>query len=421
MIFRQLLSRRKRIPADKHGIQRSLIDTDVTQAIRRLQKAGFESYLVGGAVRDLLLNITPKDFDISTAATPAEVRRLFRRSRIIGRRFRIVHLYFYRGKNMHIVEVTTFRKDGDEVISDESGCIVRDNLFGAAIDDAERRDFTGNALFYDPESGDIIDYVGGYEDIRRQRLRLIGSPAKRFRQDPVRLLRALRFSSKLNLTLNQATLRALAPHAPLLDNMSPSRLFDEAVKIFRSGAAADAVARCIKHGVAPYFLPAAETAGEFFFAVLQHTDQRQRSGQVISISFVIAALFWPAVAAQWHELRRQKTHSVMAMESALSMADFSRNHIVPRRVIARAVDLYFLQARFEGQLNARQARSILRNPLFDRAVAFAALRRDEGGQQAAQWWSAYHLANDAERKAMLSQRANENKTSGRRRRQEQSQ
>ena len=390
----------RRIAAAAHGILPAQIDHSAAQAVAHMQQAGHETYIVGGAVRDLLLRITPKDFDIATAATPQEVRRLFRRSRIIGRRFQIVHLHSFRNGRRHTIEVTTFRGDGGEVC-DQRGRIVTDNSFGDAAEDAVRRDFSCNALLYDPASGDIIDYVGGYEDIRRRRLRIIGAPAVRFQQDPVRILRGLRLEGKLGLVLNQATRRELAKNAALLADISSSRLFDEVVKVINSGAANDIMHRFVACGAARQILPAVGENEEFVQAVLQDTDRRWREDRDISLSFVIGGLFWPPVAACWHELRAAGVSPVVAMEEAAAAADFSKNAIVPRRIVARVMDLYFLSARMETRVSWRRAASIMRNPLFVRALAFAELRRDASASATVQWWRAYQQADDAARKAIL--------------------
>lgn len=397
---KNLMRRRpKRIDESRHGILRSQIDSHAADAVRRLQEAGFETYIVGGAVRDLLLGIAPKDFDISTAATPREVRKLFRNSRVIGRRFQIVHLYRGRGRWRDYIEVTTFRADGADVVRNESGRILHDNTFGNAAEDAMRRDFTCNALFYNPADGRITDYLGGCEDIKRRRLAVIGSPSARFRQDPVRMLRALRMECKLGLVPDRATLRALRDHAGLLADIAPSRLFDETVKMLNSGASAEIFRRCSECGVAKYALPAAAES-DFARAVLQKTDERRAAQKEVSLSFITAALFWQQLAEEWHKLRDAGAPPVRAMEQAVSAATFSENRIVPRRILARATDLYFLQARFESRRGLRRAGAVLRHPLFPRAVAFAAMRTDSGGAEAAKWWGDYARAGSAARKKM---------------------
>ena len=396
--------RPRKIAAARHGIAPSGIDSDAADAVARLQKAGHETYIVGGAVRDLLLGAAPKDFDLSTAAMPEEIKKLFRRARIIGRRFRIVHIPIYRrGAARKVIETSTFRADGEEVVHDAGGRILADNSYGTAAQDALRRDFSCNALFYNPADGRIIDYAGGYEDIRRRRLSVIGAPAARFRQDPVRMLRALRFESKLGLSLDQKTRRAVRANAGLLADIAPSRLFDEAVKIIQSGRAADIFKNCAGCGVAKYMLP--EAKDSFARAVLEDADRRRAGGKEVSLSFILAAIFWPPVGRRWDELRRKGAPPVRAMEDAASAAEFSENRTVPRRLVGRVKDLYFLQARFEAsRMTLRRAADILRHPLFVRGTAFAALRKDSGAAETAEWWRAYRQADAERRKQLLEKR-----------------
>lgn len=400
---RNLIRRRpKRIDESRHGIRSSQIDSHAAETVRELQAAGYETYIVGGAVRDLLLGIAPKDFDISTAATPREVRRVFRASRMIGRRFQIVHVYRRRGEWRNFVEVTTFRADGEEVVRSESGRILADNFFGNAAEDAMRRDFTCNALFYNPADGRIIDYLGGYDDIRRRRLMMIGSPAVRFRQDPVRMLRALRLECKLGLSPDRPMLRALREHAELLADIAPSRLFDETAKIVNSGAAADIFRRCGECGISEYALPDA-AEDKFARAVLQATDARRAADKEVSLSFVMAGLFWAPIAKEWRALRDKGESPVQAMEKAINAAP-AGGKMVPRRIVARMMDIYFLQARLESRRGNRRAGGILRHPLFPRAVAFAALRADSEAAETAKWWSSYQRAGSAERRALAEKR-----------------
>ncbi|MBE8158431.1 MAG: polynucleotide adenylyltransferase PcnB, partial [Betaproteobacteria bacterium] len=361
-IFR---TRAKRIAAARHGIAASDIDADAADAVARLQKAGHEAYIVGGAVRDLLLGAAPKDFDVSTAAMPDEIKKLFRRARVIGRRFQIMHLPIYRRGVRKVIETATFRADGDEVVHDGRGRILTDNSYGDAAQDAFRRDFSCNALFYNPADGCIIDYAGGYEDIRRRRLCVIGAPAVRFRQDPVRMLRALRFESKLGLAMDNNARRAVRANAALLADIAPARLFDEAVKIIQSGRAADIFRNCAECGLARHVLPAA--AGPFARKILEDADRRRAADKEISLSFVLAGLFWPPVAQRWGELRGEGAPPVRAMEAAAAAAEFTENPTVPRRLTARVMDLYFLQARFEARMTLRRATGIMRHPLFARA------------------------------------------------------
>ncbi|MGU9950754.1 MAG: polynucleotide adenylyltransferase PcnB [Gammaproteobacteria bacterium WSBS_2016_MAG_OTU1] len=403
---KKLFSRRPRvINADVHGITLKQIDSDAQAAVKKLQKAGYETYLVGGAVRDLLLQASPKDFDVSTAATPTEVRAIFRRARIIGRRFKIVHLTSYRHGQRYVIEVTTFRTDGEGVVEDEAGRILRDNTFGNAAQDAVRRDFTCNALFYDPSKQQILDYVGGYKDIKNHKLCMIGSPIIRFREDPVRIIRALRLYGKLGLQIDKSLSTAARKCAPLLADIAPSRLFDETIKIINSGAAAATFASCAEFGIDKYILPSM-TYDKFSEALLKQSDSRNKAGKEISLSFMLAGLFWTPVSEKWNEFRGGGMQSVRAMEKALDTISFATPAIVPRRIIARLIDVYFLQSRMETPPSYRRANGLLRHPLFKRAVAFAALRED--GKVIAKWWKNYQSA-DAEQRAELIKQARDSK------------
>ena len=400
-VVRRMMRRPKRIVASRHGIAPAQIDSFAAQSVERLQKAGFETYIVGGAVRDLLCNIPPKDFDIGTAATPPEVRRLFRRSLIIGRRFKIVHLPVYRNGRRSVMEVTTFRGDGEDVVHDERGRILHDNSFGTVAEDAVRRDFSCNALFYNPTDGKIIDYVGGYEDIKKRRLSVIGEPGKRFRQDPVRILRALRLQCKLGLSMDRRTNRAIRDNAELLRDISPSRLFDEIIKIINSGVTADIFHRYAECGVAAHVLPAADD--EHARALLQDTDRRNADSREVSLSFALAGLFWPPVSALWHARCKDGVPPVKAMETAIAVAEFSQNQIVPKRITGRIVDLYFVYARLCARMTQRRAAGLLRHRFFKRAVAFGELC--DNNAAGAEWWREYGRAESEARGRMLQQRA----------------
>ncbi|MFN5724386.1 MAG: polynucleotide adenylyltransferase PcnB, partial [Betaproteobacteria bacterium] len=269
------LGRRVEVSAQEHGIDPSLVDERAVNVVTTLQNAGFEAYVVGGAVRDLLVGRRPKDFDVATNATPEQVKSLFRRAFIIGRRFRIVHVIYGRGRDHEVIEVSTFRAfldaaaaeqvDGNERTAkselagkshavDASGRVLRDNVWGPQIEDAARRDFTINAMYYDPVSRVVVDYHGGLGDVRKRVLRMIGDPATRYREDPVRLLRVVRFTAKLGFEIEKATAKPMKAAATLLANVPASRLFDEMIKLLQTGhalASIEAVRRFDLRGVFP--------------------------------------------------------------------------------------------------------------------------------------------------------------------------
>ena len=311
----------KIIPHAVHGVSREQISYGARRVTDGLQAAGFKAYVVGGAVRDLLLDRIPKDFDVATDATPEEVKRVFRRSRIIGRRFRLVHVMF----GEELVEVSTFRRkvDNDDAQVDEHGRLLRDNEFGDQEQDAERRDFTANALFYDPSTQEIFDYHRGFEDIRKGVLRIIGDPLVRYREDPVRMLRAVRLSAKLGIRLDPATAAPIATMKPLLDNVPEARMLDEVLKMLLSGHSVECVQELrrmeLHHGLLPLLDAIMERPeGEkFIMLALKNTDERLGQGKSVSPAFLFAALLWHEVHAAWKALVEQGERPVGAMHAAM--------------------------------------------------------------------------------------------------------
>lgn len=414
MIFR----RRKKpdepvvVERSQHCIGRASINPRAAHVIRRLRENGHEAYVVGGAVRDLLLGARPKDFDIATDAHPSRVRRLFRNSRIIGRRFRLVHIFYHKkGRHPEILEVSTFRAQGDDGgVVDADGRIVEDNVYGRAQDDARRRDFTVNALFYDPVSERIIDYVEGFADISRRRLRLIGEPRTRMREDPLRVLRALRHSEKLGLVMDRATAAALRPHAPLLENIAPARLFDELLKVLLSGASLAILRAWRRHAVPVRVFPPLETLEKnpLALAILGDMDRRVREGRNASVSFAVAGLTWRELEARWKREMENDAHPQTAMERALGEWPPEGGHlptgVVPRRVVARAQGMFYLQSRFAGRRNMRRAKSLMRDEMFAKALALLARRGDAGDPDAeklARWWRRFSSASQETRLDIL--------------------
>ena len=284
------------IGCEQHGISRNRISPGSLKVALALQQAGYSAYVVGGAVRDLLLGLKPKDYDVATNATPEEVRAIFRHSRIIGRRFRLVHVI----SKGEIVEVSTFRgKVADDLVevedvqvsTDASGRLLHDNVFGSQEEDVRRRDFTINALFYDPATEEILDYLDGFEDVMAKRLRIIGEPEQRYREDPVRMLRAVRLSAKLGIQIDDRTAAPIGDLAPLLLNVPPARLFDEMLKLLFSGHALAAVVdlrtRGLHHGLLPMLdVILEQPLGERFISlVLKNTDERVRQDKPVSPAF----------------------------------------------------------------------------------------------------------------------------------------
>jgi poly(A) polymerase len=406
-----------------HGVGRNAISSCALRTIQTLQRHSFAAFVVGGAVRDLLLGRKPKDFDIATSATPEEVRGLFRRSRVIGRRFRLVHVMC----GPETVEVATFRgsnpvEEAEERVSDEHGRILRDNVFGTQEQDATRRDFTINALFYDPSSQEIWDYHGGVPDLMKRRLRMIGDPEKRYREDPIRMLRAVRLTASRGLEIDAATRRPIRRLAGLLAHVPPSRLLDEMLKLLLSGHAAEGVAQLRKeglhHGVLP-LLDAAmgRAAGErFVVAALTSTDERVRAGKPVSPGFLFAALLWPEVQAEWKVLEEKGGPPIPALYQAMDhvMRAQAGKLAIPHRHGADMREIWAMQPRFL-QRSGRRPYRLLEHPRFRAGYDFLRLRCDSGELEPAlgEWWERFPNAGEAERAQML---VAEGEPRGRRRR-----
>jgi poly(A) polymerase len=419
-IINKVFGRKSRGPAGAqvlslaaHGIRRAQLDECALKTCETLAQAGFKGYLVGGAVRDLLLGKTPKDFDVATDATPEEVRRLFRRSRIIGRRFQIVHVMCGRVT----IEVTTFRSNGqkeaeeeDERPTDEHGRLLSDNVFGNMADDAARRDFTINALYYDPAREEVHDYFGGVADCKKRVLRMIGDPETRYREDPVRMLRAARFAAKLDFHIDPDTRRPVATLAPLLANIPRARIFDEALKLLMSGHALRGVhqlrAEGLHHGMLPLLDTILDdTTGErFITAALKTTDARIAQDKPASPAFLFGTLLWPQVLQRWHALEAAGEKPQPALFAAMDeVLDAQRGQLaIPRRYDGMMKEIWALQPRFEQRGGQRPYR-LLEHPRFRAAYDFLLLRA-ESGEVAAElgdWWTRFQEAGEDERAAML--------------------
>ena len=415
------------IPFEEHGIDRSRISSCAVRTTDTLQAHNFTAFVVGGALRDLVLGWQPKDFDVATSATPEEVRQLFRRSRIIGRRFRIVHVLC--GREM--VEVSTYRggaateEDSDERKADQHGRILRDNIFGSQEQDATRRDFTINALFYDPATQTLWDYHGGYEDLKKRRLRMIGDPEQRYREDPVRMLRAVRFSASRGMDIDEATRGPIKSLAPLLANVPPSRLFDEMLKLLLSGHAYECVMALRQEGLHHGLLPMLDVILEqplgerFVMMALRNTDVRVKSEKPVSPSFLFASLLWHEVLATWKKLEAEGMPSALAMYQAMDQVIQTQAEklAIPRRYGGDMKEIWALQPRFL-QRGGRRPYRLLENPRFRAGYDFLLLRCASGEVDAAigEWWTRFQHADETERAAMLAQGDEPAKRKRRRRR-----
>lgn len=400
-------------PVEQHGIRRESIHSCALKITRTLTEAGHAAFVVGGAVRDLLLGREPKDFDLATDATPEQVRQLFRRARIIGRRFQIVHVYC----GADTIEVTTFRANHDpnddesDRVTAEDGMILRDNVFGSQHEDAIRRDFTVNALYYDPEKQEVWDYHGGVVDAQKRVLRVIGDPATRFREDPVRMLRAARFAAKLEFHIDPDTRAPIAELAPMLERIPVARLYDEMMKLLLSGHAERGVrqlrAEGLHHGILPMLDAILDhpERQKFLHAAMHDTDERIREGQTASPAFMLACLLWFDMQEQHARLR---ANSNLGEQPALFAAmddtlERQRSTLAfPRRLDGMIKEIWSLQGRFNQRSGGRPFR-LLTHPRYRAGYDFLLLRARGGDapQELADWWSKFQDSSETERNTML--------------------
>ena len=395
---------------DKHRIRREAISKCAKRTCEELQRAGHAAFVVGGAVRDLMLGFTPKDYDVATSATPEEVRSVFRRSRIIGRRFQIVHVLC----GQDVVEVSTFRavitREAEDDNTDEHGRVLSDNVFGTQAEDALRRDFTVNALFYDPVKEEVWDYHHGVKDLQAKKLVMIGDAAKRYREDPVRMLRAARLAAKCGLTLDAKTEAPIHAHKHLIENVPQARLFEEILKLLLSGNAVACVHLLRKlelhHGLLPLLDDALEDpdTGAFALAALKATDDRLREDKPVSPAFLLAALLWGRVEKSLKRHEQAGQPSIPALHDAMHEAlDAQRESLaIPRRFDATMKELWLLQPRFLQRGGQRPFR-LLEHPRFRAAYDFFELRALSGNAplDVAKWWERFQDANADEREEML--------------------
>ncbi len=383
-----------------HNISRAQISENALKVLYRLKSAGYASFMVGGGVRDLLLGREPKDFDVATDARPEQVHTLFRNCRIIGRRFRLAHVQFGR----EIIEVATFRAnqsptgDSDESHNDTSR-ILRDNTYGTLEQDAFRRDFTVNALYYDIRDFSVRDYVNGLADLRSGTLRLIGDPYTRYREDPVRMLRAVRFAAKLGFRMHADTAAPIASLSALLDDIPPARLFEEILKLFLYGFGLQSFESLRHHRLFARLFSRTDailnTEEEgfphtFIAQALASTDARVNADKPVTPAFLFAALLWEPVRQQTNVLEAQGLHPGEAVRRAadeIIPQQISRVAL-PRRFATPMLEIYQLQPRF-AQRDGKRPLRLLAHPRFRAAYDFLALRAAAGevDPELARWWT----------------------------------
>ncbi|MEH6581092.1 MAG: polynucleotide adenylyltransferase PcnB [Halioglobus sp.] len=403
------------IPRDQHCISRKDISDGALKVMSRLRNQGYQAYLVGGAVRDLLLGGHPKDFDVATNATPEAIHALFRNSRIIGRRFRIVHVRFGR----EIIEVTTFRghhdngeedsdsKGGNHSRQSDSGMLLRDNVYGTLEEDAARRDLTVNALYYDSGKFEVFDHTEGLRDLENQSICIIGDPATRYREDPVRMLRVLRFAAKLDFEIEDKTASAIDECADLLGNIPSARLFDEFLKLFLSGYAAATLDKLLEYGLFESLFPdSGACLGNDSFALpllraaMRNTDARIQQGKPVTPAFILAAILWPEVTRLGQGLRDRGDAPMVAMHSAGQQAVTSAVQTVsiPKRFSQPMREIWEFQLRLERK-QGRKAAELVDHRRFRAAYDFLLLREQAGETTGdlGEWWTHFQTLPFEER------------------------
>ena len=431
--------KREDIGVATHGIDNSLVDDRARDVVHVLKNAGFEAYIVGGAVRDLLVGLRPKDFDVATDATPEQVKHLFRRAFIIGRRFRIVHVVYGRGREHEVIEVTTFRANldnaaaeqvkGNEKTSkselagmkhavDSSGRVLRDNVWGTMQEDAVRRDFTINAMYYDPETQIVVDFHGGYKDAKKHVIRMIGDATARYREDPVRIIRAVRFAAKLaplGFKLEPKTATPLVVSQKLLADVPQSRLFDEMLKLLQTGHAQSSITTLkelgLSTGIYPLLDVVVERADQTLVRVaLEDTDRRVGEGKPVVASFLLACVLWADVrdgwAARQNPRNGQRQHSFPALQEAIDDVFNARIGDVSGRgkLAADMREIWMMQPRFEKRVGSTPF-GMVDQPRFRASFDFMRLRAVAGevDESLAEWWQEFSIATDEQREDMVAE------------------
>ncbi|ROZ69705.1 polynucleotide adenylyltransferase PcnB [Ramlibacter sp. WS9] len=427
--------KRQEVGPQEHGIDPALVDERALNVVHTLKEAGYEAYIVGGAVRDLLVGLRPKDFDVATSATPEQVKGLFRRAFIIGRRFRIVHVVYGRGREHEVIEVSTFRAymdnaaaeqvAGNEKTSkselagmkhavDSTGRVLRDNVWGPQEEDATRRDFTINAMYYDPETQTVVDYHGGIKDAKKRTIRMIGDPLTRYREDPVRIIRAVRFTAKLNplgFKLDAKTAAPLVQCQALLADVPQSRLFDEMLKLLQTGHSLATIEQLKVLGMARGIYPLLDLVVEraeqpFVNAALQDTDRRVGEGKPVAPSFLLACVLWADVRDGWAQRLASKQHPFPALQDAIDDVFNARIGDVSGRgkLAADMREIWMMQPRFDKRTGSTPF-GLVEQPRFRAAFDFMRLRADIGEVDVvlADWWQEFSQASDAVREDLVAQ------------------
>jgi len=412
-----------RIPREQHNLSRSNISKNALRVLYRLKEAGYQAFLVGGGVRDMLLERQPKDFDVATNAHPEEVKNLFRNCRLIGRRFRLAHVHF----GQEIIEVATFRAshdlhfgpDKDQESQDnqdrviENGRLVRDNLYGTFEEDAWRRDFTINALYYNIQDFSVVDYTHGMQDLQDRKIRLIGDPLQRYQEDPVRMLRAIRFAAKLDFQIHPQTAAPITTLGSLLNTIPAARLYEEVLKLFMSGHALKSLELLREFQLFPQLFPDTERCLQqeashltLVQSALRSTDARIAEGKPVTPAFLFAALLWPPVWAA--ALRLQETEGLAAQDSLFEASHHISHQqqqqvAIPKRLSLSMREIWHMQLRLEKSTHSKRALSLISHPRFRAAYDFLALRAEGDAhiKPLFDWWTRLQQANPNERQELM--------------------
>jgi poly(A) polymerase len=369
----------------KVKFDKKLLDQDALKILKKLNKSGHKTYLVGGCIRDILLGHKPKDFDIATSATPEQIHKLFKRSRIIGRRFKLVHIMFSARK---FIEVATFR--AGKIQTSNDGLVLRDNYYGTLEDDVFRRDFTVNGLYYDIKQSEVIDYVGGLDDLKALKIRMIGNPSERFEEDPVRMIRAVRFQAKLNANIESPLIEAIQKNSQLLAKIPPARLYEEVIKLFHNENSIEIFHELDRLGLLRHLF--SQTKENLFVdSTLINTSERIRNGNSVTPAFLFAVFLWSAVNKRFNQISKKNKSRIDLMLQASEdvIKKQTQQVMMPRWLSSRVKDIWLMQYQLENY-NPKKSKALIRNPRFRMAYDFLVLRSesiDKDLKAKAEYWT----------------------------------
>jgi len=369
----------------KVKFDKKLLDQDALKILKKLNNSGHEAYLVGGCIRDILLGHKPKDFDIATSATPEQIHKLFKRSRIIGRRFKLVHIMFSARK---FIEVATFR--AGKVQTSNDGLVLRDNYYGTLKDDVFRRDFTVNGLYYDIKKSEVIDYVGGLDDLKALKIKMIGEPSERFEEDPVRMIRAVRFQAKLNANIESQLIEAIQTNSQLLAKIPPARLYEEVIKLFHNENSIEIFHELDRLGLLRHLFSQTKE-NPFVDSSLINTSERIRNGNSVTPAFLFAVFLWSAVNKRFNQISKKNKSRIELMLQASEdvIKKQTQQVMMPRWLSSRVKDIWLMQYQLENY-NPKKSKALIRNPRFRMAYDFLVLRSesiDKDLKAKAEYWT----------------------------------